>query len=117
MTIEPFKKPDIVTPMPVEYSVIARGEEQTFLITYTKYDEAEVVGTRTIQCEDGNLVTLTQVRTNLPLGSGTIHSMPFKIPTKTSLGMCKLVVVVRYEVNPHKVVFGGYETEPFMVVE
>ena len=115
--VEPFQKPDITLPMPVEFSVIARGDEQTFVIEYTKYDEAEVVGTRTIQCEDGNLVTLTQIRTNLPIGSGVIHSIPFVIPQKTSLGMCKLVVNVRYDINPHKVVFDEYETVLFEVIE
>lgn len=120
LVIYPYEIPQVINPLPLtnggEYK---RGEEFSFYVTYVKKHSIPAVATRTIQCDDGNLVTLTDFTTNLPVTTTpkTIISNPTTIPMKTSLGICKMVMVVTYRFNPIREIAITYETEPFKVIE
>ena len=112
----PVQLTEVETPMPLANGVeYHRGDTLHFIINYKKHNDYPAVGTRTIQCDDGNLVTMTEVRTNLPSGEGTSVSLPLVIPEKVSDGWCKLVIDVRFEINGFRNEQATYETVPFYV--
>ena len=107
----------MVTPLPLanghEYH---RGDEVTFIVDYVKYNNFPTHSTRRIECDDGDLVTLSQVTVNLPLGHHVATSLPTKIPEKTSTGWCRIVLDVHYQINAFRTEMRIYETEAFYVL-
>jgi len=74
---------------------------------------------RTLLCEDGNLVTLSpNVATNLPLGEYTIINDKYVLPPKVAIGSkCIFVWRQSYQVNPIKKIAVEWRSETFTVKE
>ena len=117
LLLAPFHEPNIAQPFKVEPKVVKRGEAITVTVEVEKFADYQMEGTRTINCEDGNLVTLTSGSVSAPIGKSVIATRPVIVPEKTSLGMCKMVLVARYKVTPLKYEVITYESESFEVVE
>lgn len=118
LLIYPIKTIEVLNePMPVIPQQVKRGEDFSVEVHYIKYVEADIHTDRSIECEDGNLVTLTPINRNFPLGENTIIINHTTIPEKTSLGMCKLVYVVHYKLNPLRTVVNKFETDWFEVIK
>lgn len=97
--------------------VVKRGDDLMYVIHYIKKKDVASNVTRAIECEKGNLVTLTNAElSNMPKGNHTF-SNSIKIPEKTSIDTCILSFTLEYQLNPLKKVVRRFESEPFQVVE
>lgn len=97
--------------------VVKRGEELEYKLHFIKTKEVSTSLKRAIECEDGNLVTLTpRFNSTLPTGDHIVVSS-ITIPEKTSLSTCILSLTVEYQINPLKSIVKRFVSEPFKVVE
>ena len=96
-----------------------RGESVVFNVTYTKKYNFPSETHRRIECEDGNLVTMTSFSTSLPLTDTprTIKSPPMVIPQKVSLGKCWFVFTEHTDVNPARTIIEETSSESFKVIK
>ena len=96
-----------------------RGDEVVFDVTYTKKFNFDSETHRRIECEDGNLITMTSFGTSLPLTDTpiTIKSPPMKIPEKASVGECWFVFTEHTFVNPVRTIVEEINSESFIVTE
>lgn len=101
------------------YPVVRRGEDFTVSFTYNKFVSIPEHTYRTILCEDGNLVTLTDIHKNLVLGKHIVeHFNGLVIPDKTSVNtVCYIRYLITYEVNSFRQIVVPTQTEPFYVIE
>ena len=73
---------------------------------------------RWLECESGNLVTLTATISELPVGVYTVISDSVVIPAKVAMGdTCKAVLSVDFRVNPIRVETLTVASEPFTIEE
>lgn len=92
------------------------GDFLELMIEYDKHLELPTHTIRTIQCKDGNLVTLTPTESNFPIGQNVVIENSTVIPQKTSVNtQCKLVLSVTFEPNFIRKITETYETEWFFV--
>lgn len=98
-----------------ENKVVYKGEPLIFEIHYIKNNEYPTDSTKTIECDDGNLVTIVGDSKVLPKGENTLISKNTIIPQKTSNGMCRLVFINVYKVGPLREEVLRLETEYFEV--
>ena len=100
----PYPMVNIESPVPIhEYQDgYNRGDDLVFQLTYTKqrnYPGSDI--NRRIECEDGNLVTMTSFNSNLPISDEpkTVLSPAMTIPDKVSDGWCWFVFTEEVPVN------------------
>ena len=100
----PYPMVDIESPVPIfgYKEGYMRGEEMVFQLTYVKernYPGSDI--NRRIECDDGNLVTMTSFNSNLPLTEEPkmVLSPPMVIPEKVSDGWCWFVFTEEVPVN------------------
>jgi hypothetical protein len=100
-----------------ENKEVVRGEKLVYEVEYTKHTDTPAVIYRNVVCDDGNLVTLSPVDSNVPRGEHKIVRSDVVIPGKTSLGMCKLSIVLDYEWSHIRDIRYNFETESFKVIK
>lgn len=86
-------------PFPVYPPEVKKGETLTYTMEVNKRKQYSVDIHKNIVCEDGNLVTLAPVKTNIPLGRQTVRPEVI-IPAKASFSTCYIEITSVYEVNP-----------------
>ena len=80
-------------------------------------DDAPTNVSRLILCEDGNLVTLSNLQTlNLPVGKYTLVNDRYILPPKVAVGSrCQFVWRQSYPVNPIRSIQVEWRSETFTV--
>lgn len=120
-TLEDVKFPTIKEPIPVlnENNEVAIGDELLMTFDITKLvDIAPIGSARYLECQSGNLVTLTSSPINLPVGTYTVTARSVTIPNKLSVGdVCTFVIQATYEVNPLKKHTDRFQSEPFTIIK
>ena len=101
LKLYPYPRVDIISVELVNGVEYQRGDEVVFRVTYTKERNYPSETHRRIECEDGNLVTMTSFNTSLPLADNPtkVLSPPMTIPTKVSDGWCWFVFTEHAQVN------------------
>jgi hypothetical protein len=80
-------------------------------------DRPVATASRSIVCDDGNLITLAPSVNNLPVGEYTIVNDTFVLPPKTRPGAkCSFVFVNTYKVNPIREITKTWTSEEFLVL-
>lgn len=99
------------------YPVVYKNEEFVISFNYEKFLSLPEHTYRTILCEDGNLVTLTDIHKNLVLGKQHVARYGgLVIPQKTSTNtLCYVRYLMNYQVNPFRTIIVPTQTELFYV--
>jgi hypothetical protein len=113
--IFPVKIIDVVQPYKIVSKVVKRGGVLTYEVEYKKYTNSPAIVYRNIICEDGNLVTLAPIESNVPKGDHKLVRSDVMVPMKTSLGECRLDVTLDYHVNMFRHKIYNFESESFEV--
>lgn len=111
----------VKTPIPIlnEKNTVIVGEPILLELTVDIPDPAGEVGqtNRFIQCESGNLITLTTETVSLPPGRATIVDDSATLPPKVLDGdTCIFLYRVEYVQNPLKRGVADFKSEPFTVL-
>lgn len=70
-----------------------------------------------ISCDDGNLLPLTPLPVNLPIGKYTVISDSYILPPKVAIGAkCKFNFRNTYQVNPIRSIIREWSSEEFLVL-
>ena len=119
-TFQPVSLPSVDEPIPVlnDGNEVAIGEPIVLELKVDKPADARTVSsTRFIQCQSGNLVTLTSTARDLPVGAYTIISDSVILPAKVSPGdVCVFTFRITYQVNPIRIEVVDWESERFTVL-
>lgn len=119
-TLESAPTPTIKEPIPVlnTDNAVAIGDALLMEFDVIKLEEmTPVSASRFLECESGNLVTLTAAAITLPVGTYTLISNDITIPSKVSAGdKCVFVIEVTYQMNPLKQVTNRFQSETFLVL-
>jgi hypothetical protein len=119
--VEPEPLPSIAEPIPVlnQYNEVAIGSTLFMEFDVVKLNnKTPINAARFLECESGNLVTLTSAAITLPVGSYTIVSDDIVIPAKVTPGdECKFVIEVTYQINPLRQKTNRFESESFVILE
>lgn len=92
------------------------GERLHLQYKYVKYMSLESTVYPSIQCESGNLVTLTPFTGNIPVGKSVFISDRFVLPPKFTVGdKCKFLHTQAYQVNPIRIVTYTFTSEFFVI--
>jgi hypothetical protein len=102
-------------PLPVYPEVVHKGDTLTFVMEVNKRKQYTVDVHKNIVCEDGNLVTLADARTNIPLGRQTVKPEVI-IPQKASYSTCFIEITSVYEVNPLRSETQVMRTQNFKII-
>ena len=115
--IYPYRIIDVESPLPTSSNVVNREQVLVSTMTYTKYTDLRPTNvTKSIICEDGNLVTLAAGNGNgLPQGTRTLE-VETVVPAKTSKSICAVHWRVEFKPNPIRVITVWFQTEPFVVI-
>ena len=118
---QPVSLPSIDEPIPIlnDNREIAIGEPIRMLLRVDKPQDIEAERTsRSIICESGNLVTLTESTQDVPAGSFTAVADNVNLPNKVDVGdTCQFRYNVDYRINPIRTDEVEWLSEPFTVVE
>jgi len=119
-TLEPVNLTNVKEPIPVlnENHMVAIGDTLKMELIISKPEDiAPNDAARYLECESGNLVTLTATAINLPVGTYTITSNDVVIPVKvTPDDVCVYVMQVTYNINPLKQVTNRFTSEKFIII-
>lgn len=102
-------------PFPVTPNVVKKGGTISYTMEVNKRKAYGVNVSKNIICNDGNLVTLASVVTNIPLGRSKV-TPEVVIPQKTSLGTCHIVTTSEYRINPLRTETQHMSTQDFIVI-
>jgi hypothetical protein len=118
--VEPVPLPTIKEPIPVlnENNQVAVGHTLFMEFDVIKLQEVTPISaSRFLECESGNLVTLTSAAITLPVGQYTLVSDDITIPVKVSPDdKCIFVIEVTYQINPLKQTTNRFQSEPFLIL-
>lgn len=120
--VYPYKVSSIQQPIKIlnKNKQVAIGESIIQELHINKPNNAAPIDvSRTILCEDGNLVTLSpNVATNLPIGEYTLINDKYVLLPKVAIGAkCIFVWRQSYQVNPIKKIPVEWRSETFTVVK
>ena len=119
-TFQPAALPTIAQPIPIlnDNREIAIGEPIVMRLAVDKPSGVRVTQSlRFIQCDSGNLVTLTAAVRDLPSGSFTLIADTVKLPAKVSPGdVCVFTYRNTYSVNPIRTEVTEWSSERFTVL-
>lgn len=118
LTLYPYPMVDIQAVEIINGLEYERGEQIVFKVTYVKERNYPSETHRRIECEDGNLVTMTSFNTSLPLADSptVVLSPPMTIPEKVSDGWCWFVFTEHTFVNDVRTEIYEDRSDPFFVL-
>lgn len=102
-------------PFPVTPNIVKKGETVSYVMEVNKRKAYSVNVSKNIICNDGNLVTLASVITNIPLGKSRV-TPEVVVPQKTSLGTCHITISSEYRINPLRTETQHMSTQDFIVI-
>jgi hypothetical protein len=118
--LQPVSLPTVDEPIPVlnANNEVAIGETLLMSLEVSKPQElAPTNAQRFIECQSGNLVTLTAAEVNLPVGEYEIISDTIVLPAKVSAGdTCRAVYIIGYQINPVRYEETQFVSEWFAVL-
>lgn len=103
-------------PFPVFPDVVRKGESIYYTMDVNKRESFVADVHKNIICNDGNLVTLAPVATNIPVGRRTI-TPEVTIPYKSSLGVCHIEIENTYYINPLRTETQAMRTQDFTIIQ
>lgn len=118
-TIYPYKVSEVKVPIKIlnDNKQIRIGETIEMEIQVNKPSELKPEGSVYITCNDGNLVTMNSMTTNLPVGEYTVVNRLYKLPPKVAVGSkCKFNFRNVYQVNPIRDITREWASEDFEVI-
>lgn len=119
-TVQPAHLPEVTEPIEVMNpgNAVAINSPLVLRLEVTKRQERAPTGSvRFLECESGNLVTLTSSPVRLPVGSYTVVSDNIVIPAKVTPGdTCRAVFEITYTVNPIRDEVVRFDSESFTVL-
>lgn len=116
MLFSPVRLPIIYNePFPVSSKTIHKGETLTYTIELNKRKPYTAERYRNIICADGNLVTLSPERSNLPLGRQSVE-LEIIIPQKASFSTCYLELRYVYRINGLRTETQVMHTQDFTII-
>jgi hypothetical protein len=118
---QPAALPDVTEPIPVlnPGRQVAINTPVILRLEVAKPQEVNPSGSvRYLECESGNLVTLTpSPALPLPVGAYTVISDNIIIPAKVTAGdTCRAVFAITYTINPIRDEVQRFTSEPFHVL-
>lgn len=117
--VQPAGLPTIAQPIPVlnEGHEVAIGERLVLRLDVNKAVPRDPVDSdRWLECESGNLVTLTSTISELPVGTYTVLSDDVVIPNKVTAGdVCTAWLAVDFRINPLRTEELQLASEPFTI--
>jgi hypothetical protein len=119
--LQPAHLPDIHQPIAVlnPGHEVAIGTPVVLRLEVTKSHELNPVrSTRLLECESGNLVTMTPLPPqNLPVGTYRVIADDLIVPAKVTPGdTCRATFVITFKVNPVRDEVARYTSQPFTVL-
>jgi hypothetical protein len=119
--LAPVALPTVTQPLPIlnPGHQIAIGDPIVVELDVIKTAPTDVQSSsRFLACESGNLVTLTGMPTNLPVGEYVIVSDNVILPAKVSAGeVCTMNYHIVYRINPVRTETLNLTSEPFTVTK
>ena len=119
-TLQPVHLPDVRQPIPIlnDGNEIAIGEPIVMRLNVDKPPGVRTVQSlRFIQCDSGNLVTLTDTVRDLPPGQYRVIADTVLLPAKVSPGdVCVFTYRNTYQVNPIRTEVVEWSSERFTVL-
>lgn len=118
--LQPADLPTVTEPIAVlnEGNKVAIGSPLVLELQVNKpVDRTPISSSRLLECESGNLVTLTSTPTPLPVGAYTVISDNLTIPAKVTPGdTCVATFLVTFRINPLRDETARWSSEPFTVL-
>ena len=118
--LQPAGLPTVTEPIQVlnEGNRVAIGQPLVLELVVDKpQPRTPIASSRVLECESGNLLTLTSTPTPLPVGSYTVISDNLIIPPKVTPGdHCAASFIVTFQINPLRDETVKWSSEPFMVL-
>lgn len=118
--IYPYKVSEVKVPIKIlnDNKQIRIGETIEMEIQVNKPSELKPDGSVYITCNDGNLVTMNSMTTNLPVGEYTVVNRLYKLPPKVAVGSkCQFNFRNVYQVNPIRDITRKWASEDFEVIK
>jgi hypothetical protein len=119
--VQPAGLPSVAQPLAVlnPGHEVAVGERLVLRLDVAKTVPRDPVdSSRWLECESGNLLTLTSTISVLPVGTYTIISDSVVIPNKVSVGdVCTAWLAVDFQINPIRTEELRLASEPFTITE
>lgn len=115
----PYQVSNVKVPIKIlnDNKQIKVGETIEMEIQVNKPSELKPEGSVYITCNDGNLVTMNSMTTNLPVGEYTVVNRLYKLPPKVAVGSkCQFNFRNAYQVNPIRDITKEWSTEDFEVI-
>lgn len=103
-------------PFPTDKQEVKVGEEISYLIEINKTENRQVTINRNIICDDGSLVSMVPITSDIPLGKQNVW-FSFIVPLKTSFGKCYLEMKNIYRINPVREEKLTFRTQEFTVIK
>lgn len=118
--LQPAGLPTITEPIEVvnPRNEVAIGEPLVLRMEVDKQvARTPISSSRLLECQSGNLVTLTSTPTPLPVGNYTVVSDNLTIPAKVTPGdHCVATFLITFRINPLRDETARWSSEPFMVL-
>lgn len=119
-TIYPYKVSEVKVPIKIlnENKQIRIGETIEMEIQVSKPSDLRPDGSVYITCNDGNLVPMNSITTNLPIGEYAVVNRLYKLPPKVAIGSkCQFNFRNSYQVNPIRDITKEWYSESFEVIK
>ena len=118
--LQPASLPNITEPIEVvnPRNEVRIGEPLVLRMEVDKQvARSPVSSSRVLECESGNLITLTSTPTPLPVGNYTVVSDNLIIPAKIAPGdHCVATFLITFRINPLRDETARWSSETFMVL-
>lgn len=113
-----YSLPSVKTPIAImnKNDEVAIGDRIEMRMVVDKPAVLKPEGSVFIECEDGNLVTMVPIITNLPVGKYISYNDKYVLPPKVAVGArCALQLKYTYQLNPIRTETLQWGTETFTV--
>lgn len=115
----PYQVSEVKVPIEIENenNQIRVGERIEMRLQISKPNNIKPEGTVFISCDDGNLVTMASLTSNLPVGEYSLINDKYVLPPKVAVGSkCVFNFRNSYQVNPIRDIVKEWYSESFEVI-
>lgn len=119
-TAFPYQVSDVEVPIKIlnKDNQIRIGEPIEMELIVSKPNNIKPEGSVFITCNDGNLVTMNSLTTNLPAGNYKVINNRYVLPPKVAVGTtCQFNFRNVYQVNPIREIVKDWYSEEFEVIK
>ena len=115
----PYQVSEVKVPIEIENenNQIRVGERIEMRLQISKPNNIKPEGTVFISCDDGNLVTMASLTSNLPVGEYSLINDKYVLTPKVAIGSkCTFNFRNSYQVNPIRDIVKEWYSESFEVI-